>query len=263
MLKLDDIRYFIANYHSNYFSRDYFFIEEKIKETKELFKKLGNEEILKEIWCLQIIILIQKEYIEAFNLIKTKEYYKSWCLLEKIEININNLNLHYKKKLLNTCISFIEDKINKLQRLFPYRIFASPEILVTKGTCSICGKEFSLHNGCNHLKGEIYNGEMCFRNIENSELLAVAFVENPSQKYSVIFDDIENPEKYLLLNSFNTFVQEPFEEWKFEIRKVRKPHSIYPSTGRNKSCPCQSGKKYKKCCLNENGILSDHYIFSK
>lgn len=26
----------------------------------------------------------------------------------------------------------------------------------------------------------------------------------------------------------------------------------YPKVGRNEPCPCESGKKYKKCCMNPN-----------
>ena len=26
-----------------------------------------------------------------------------------------------------------------------------------------------------------------------------------------------------------------------------------PKTGRNEQCPCKSGKKYKKCCLEKDG----------
>jgi len=29
------------------------------------------------------------------------------------------------------------------------------------------------------------------------------------------------------------------------------PIKVEPKTGRNESCPCKSGKKYKKCCLNK------------
>jgi hypothetical protein len=29
------------------------------------------------------------------------------------------------------------------------------------------------------------------------------------------------------------------------------PRKIIPTPGRNTSCPCGSGKKYKKCCLNK------------
>jgi len=38
---------------------------------------------------------------------------------------------------------------------------------------------------------------------------------------------------------------------------IGKSVAIYPlvnvrKTGRNESCPCGSGKKFKKCCLNDS-----------
>ena len=40
---------------------------------------------------------------------------------------------------------------------------------------------------------------------------------------------------------------EDFDE--FEPRQVQSKAEKYPGTGRNDPCPCGSGKKYKKCCL--------------
>jgi preprotein translocase subunit SecA len=36
-----------------------------------------------------------------------------------------------------------------------------------------------------------------------------------------------------------------------ELQRISKPKQtvIYKNIGRNEPCPCQSGKKYKKCCL--------------
>lgn len=36
------------------------------------------------------------------------------------------------------------------------------------------------------------------------------------------------------------------KKWKYA--RPRKPEDI-PLAGRNEPCPCDSGKKYKKCCL--------------
>ena len=36
-----------------------------------------------------------------------------------------------------------------------------------------------------------------------------------------------------------------------------------PKTGRNDPCPCGSGKKYKKCCLNKSQSLPSSFARSK
>ena len=43
---------------------------------------------------------------------------------------------------------------------------------------------------------------------------------------------------------------EEFDEFdEFESQQAQSPTEKYPGTGRNDPCPCGSGKKYKKCCL--------------
>lgn len=33
-----------------------------------------------------------------------------------------------------------------------------------------------------------------------------------------------------------------------EFQKTGQLTKLYPNTGRNEKCPCDSGKKFKKCC---------------
>ena len=45
----------------------------------------------------------------------------------------------------------------------------SPEILEKKVRCNICNSIVSMRNHCGHLIGEIYNGELCVRSVEDME----------------------------------------------------------------------------------------------
>lgn len=43
----------------------------------------------------------------------------------------------------------------------------------------------------------------------------------------------------------------------------KRKHSIardYPKIGRNDSCPCGSGKKYKNCCLSTGKYETTHFV---
>tara|TARA_Y100000296_G_scaffold27787_1_gene32474 strand:- start:736 stop:927 length:192 start_codon:yes stop_codon:yes gene_type:complete len=46
------------------------------------------------------------------------------------------------------------------------------------------------------------------------------------------------------------------DEWVRSFIGLLHPH-VYPpkkvKVGRNAPCPCQSGKKYKKCCITKGG----------
>lgn len=49
--------------------------------------------------------------------------------------------------------------------------------------------------------------------------------------------------------------------WRFENSTTITSHSEYAGIGRNDYCPCGSGIKYKKCCLNEEGVKGTHTQF--
>jgi uncharacterized protein YecA (UPF0149 family) len=52
---------------------------------------------------------------------------------------------------------------------------------------------------------------------------------------------------------FSSIPDKPFFEPVDEIpvgKPVSKERDLYKDVGRNDPCPCGSGKKFKKCCLN-------------
>ena len=46
------------------------------------------------------------------------------------------------------------------------------------------------------------------------------------------------------------YTEEPFINPNYDI-DFNQPKRTEPKVGRNDPCPCGSGKKYKKCCLNK------------
>jgi hypothetical protein len=99
------------------------------------------------------------------------------------------------------------------------------------------------------------------------EFLGTAMTKEPVQKYSVVF--LPDPDTGGFKDTYNYSVirylvdrlQSPFDGWTFDKTKMRHPHSRYSHVGRNEPCPCESGKKYKNCCLNESGVLRPHVQF--
>ena len=110
--------------------------------------------------------------------------------------------------------------------------------------------------------------EMCCRVVTKMEFQGIALVENPVQKYSVPFlnDPVTGKKRdhynYGLLESATQALRAPFHEWEAEWTTRRQPHIYFRHVGRNDPCPCQSGKKYKKCCLRHEGVLRPHVEFT-
>lgn len=65
----------------------------------------------------------------------------------------------------------------------------------------------------------------------------------------IIGSNFINFEKFYYDNKYNKLIEEKLEELK--QYRVEQTLNINKKIGRNDICPCGSGKKYKKCCLNK------------
>ena len=165
----------------------------------------------------------------------------------------------------------VNKHVEQFQSLFPYKVFASPGMLVKEKVCSICGDPISIRNPCGHEVGEIYDGEMCLRRITEAEVLEVSLVETPGHKYAVAFASssesgggIKDQYNYAAVRYVIDGLRSPFDAWDLERTKRRHPHSRYYHVTQDEDCPCESGKTYEECCLSESGVLRPHLniIFS-
>ena len=116
--------------------------------------------------------------------------------------------------------------------------------------------------------GGFDHNRQSFRIVTKLEVMGISIVDKPVQKYSVLFLSDEKTGKqrdhynYALVQYAISALREPFDGWDVERTSRRQPHSRYAAIGRNDPCPCESGKKYKKCCLRETGVLRPHYEFT-
>lgn len=226
----------------------------KIQKEQEVLQ--NNQVAAKEIWCLEQVFKIIDEYLLAFNNLRDKKHFDAWCAFERAEIGISSLKKHLNFDDNKYNLEFYDRVIYQYQKLFPYEYFFSRESVIKKSSCSICGQTMSLRNPCGHKVGEIYNGEQCLRKIEDMKLLAIAVVKNPFDKYAVLFpQDMEY--NYAILDNLMDQISRPYDDWRLEV--VKEKRKEYIGVGRNKLCPCNSGRKYKFCCLDTDSELFDHY----
>ncbi|MDU5082828.1 SEC-C metal-binding domain-containing protein [uncultured Tissierella sp.] len=231
-------------------------ITDRLAELKKDAVSNNNQDSAKEIWCLEQIASIKNLYIKMYDNLLEKKHFDAWHNLERIEIKIVYLRRHFNYSGNKYNLEFIEEYSEKFQKLFPYFIFMSRESIIKKSECSICGKPISIRKPCGHKVGDIYNGEMCLRKVVDMEFLAMALVENPVDKYTVLFPEGKEYD-YSILDNLMQYLKTPFDKWDLEIIKEIKPE--YKGIGRNDKCPCKSGSKYKKCCLRSGGDLMDHH----
>lgn len=235
----------------------------KIMEQKNHAASEGDESRANYLWCLYQVFLVQKNYTDAFWNMKNKKYEEAWLQLDRADIELSFLEEHYDKYFggpigLRFQLMYILNAIKRLQTLFPYKLFLSRESIIKREKCSICGETIKLRGGCGHKLGQLYNGEQCCHEVTEFELIGMALVKDPFDKYTYL--KIEGQDyNYQIIDFLMEHLQTPYELWGVEKVKIKAPN--YTNIGSNNLCSCGSGKKYKKCCRGTNNEMMDHFIF--
>lgn len=228
-----------------------------IEEYKKIAVANNDENLANYLWCLHMIGTIQSTFLSMYALLKSKEKHQNaWNLLERIDIDLSALRPHFDCNNDNYFLLYIGNIIQEYEKLFPYFIFTSREGIIKKEICSICGNVVSLRNSCGHDVGNLYMGEMCCRIVEDYELLSISLVEKPFDKYGVLTPQ-DKEYNYFMLDNLMDNISSAYDKFYVEISIIKNPK--YKSAERNKSCPCNSGKKYKKCCYGTKNELLEHH----
>lgn len=257
-MNLDEIKDYL-------YERKQSFDQKKICELeaiKSIAKLKSDEELANEIWFLETVSEIQSLYLDMFFKLKESKYenyYEAWTMLEKIDIDFVNLRTNGYELFDKYYLTFIAKIIKEYEKLFPYEFFASREDIIKKEHCSICGNINTIRNRCEHETGKIYMGEMCCSIVDDMELLGISIVQDPFDKYAVLFPEAKKY-NYFMLEELMPKLNTPYDKWYVEIVKEKNP--IYRNSGRNDKCPCGSMKKYKKCCLDKEKEYFNHYILN-
>lgn len=233
-------------------------VAEKEKKIQQL---QGNCQVSNMLWRIQRRISIFAEYEEIFLLLHNGEYYKAWCQAEQTEIAIKFLleNFPDDKNLVES----IGQHIQKLQQLYPYRLFTSTVMVVKRMECSICGQKLSPRHNCGHKIGKVYNGEMCCRVVTDLELKGIDIVQNPEHKYTVLFSTNEKGEHidhydYSGLQMLMKLWVTPFQDWDYKVTISYLPKQ--EAYNDDEFCPCGSALFYKDCCKDKPGIKHRHFV---
>ena len=231
-------------------------ILEQILRIKEDAIARNDEKSSNEAWCYEQIYEIQKEYFNAFNFCIEKKYKEAWLDLDSVDIKLCILrdNFEFGDEYY---LNYIQSTIRNIQKFFPYKFFISRESIIKKSKCNICDKEIKVRGGCKHVPGKLYFGKLCLRLIIEFEFVAFAVVENPVDKYCVLeSDDIEYG--FSNVDDLIDAVKTPYCKW--SLREESVVMTKYKKIGVNDKCPCNSGRKYKKCCRGTENEKMPHLV---
>ena len=220
----------------------------------------NNQVTAKVTWCLETIARIQGHFVSAFLHLRKGECKEAWDLFERCEIEISHLDRHFTETKGEFGVEHVREYMRQFQELYPFSVGWSPGYIKEEVSCSICNAKITLRSGCEHKKGEIYDGEMCAWQITKAQILHVSPVDNPTQKNAVIFPHGNNDDRLSVVLSIASFLRSPWDGWKYHKEERRMFHPAFKGVGRNDPCPCGSAVKYKRCCLNKDTVFP-HFEF--
>jgi len=232
-------------------------LRESLAAEKRRSVEAGNGAAANRLWCLEQALHVQDLYIQSFEELRSEEFPTAWRTLERVETAVAFLERHEREHWQTFRLDFIQLHVRRWQSLYPYKFFLSPEFLYKRKSCTICNAPVSIRNPCGHRIGELYDGELCARRIDDLAILGMALVTSPVQKYSIIHP-AGMEYNYAAPQYVIRRLQSPFHAWEPTFGQRRHPHSRYAHVGRNDPCPCGKKAKYKKCCLRESGVLRPH-----
>lgn len=200
-------------------------IKEELKGKKQIAINCGDEVLANELWCLIEVYHIQENYLAMFRLMKERKYEEAWRIMDNIDISMGNLRYNFKEGMNRYNLSFIDRVIEYYEKVFPDYVYTSREGIVKEEICSICGKKASLRGGCNHIPGKLYMGELCIRKVTDYEIIGVAIVKHPFDKYAVA--KLEGREyNYQVLDYLMGKLDSPFRPWYVEELTRKRPEFI-------------------------------------
>lgn len=243
---------------------DYEAILHSLNEEKRTAQTDGDKPCANYLWALEQLVEIHKQFVGMYTLLRLAKYYEAWCVAAKVEIS-----LHFLSSNSTEVFETVKDlgaMVGQLQSLYPYRVFASYVMEIKKEACTICGRERSIKHFCGHRVGRVYNGDLCLNEVKEASFKGVDIVENPVNKYSVLFPSVDGKQKdhydYTLIAGLMNYWSRPFQHWSYEIKNIFKCPDEFPDLHDDDSCPCGSAQTYAECCKgNIKGIRHRIYRF--
>lgn len=218
----------------------------------------ANEPQANASWFLQGFCDINLQYLKAWAQLKANQFYVAWVTLERIEINCATLFRNKDLAPKGIDQSAIASQVNEWQKLFPYKIFGSPEMVVGRYECSICGLSTGPWSSCTHRRGQVYMGQECYHIARDVKMVGISLVHDPVEKSSVVAPPGNDHSSYDPIRFVRDRLMSPRDRFTSIKSTTYYPHERFVNVAPTSPCPCNSGSPYEHCCLNKPGVVRPH-----
>lgn len=139
-------------------------------------RELENEANL--VFCIENAVFAIQCELEMLVHIKEDCMSEAWSKLVLAQVTVGSAMRNFPFDP-----DYLTDYLNRLdvyeKLLFPHFNFSSAGYIIKRSFCSICKADYGQ---CEHIKGKVYMGQMCCREIVEADLEEVSYVENPANK---------------------------------------------------------------------------------
>lgn len=153
----------------------------ELKELKKQFVERNLENEANLIFCIDNSLLAVQYELQMLVNIKEDKMREAWGNLVNAQVIYGTVVRNFPFEL-ETTIGYVERLEAYEKLLFPKMFFSSVGGIIKKSNCSICKESYGT---CNHIKGRLYNGELCVREISEMELEEVSLVDVPANKHCI------------------------------------------------------------------------------
>lgn len=233
----------------------------KIQEFEASSGSKQVDAFLNDIFILKTYLELLKKYAEFWSQICDGVFPQSWDTLQDV-LDLLRLINRFTEFSKTLTFKFLEKQVQALEILYPYRIFASIEVIYGRTECSICKKSIDSFD-CPHIAGELYRGRMAYGIVEGvKEVLSVSLVEHPANKRCKIEAFEGRSPNFTCVEYLSKSVKDkrhnPLTISHTELKTKKIKVSTFSKIGINELCPCGGGKKFKQCCINKDFVSKPH-----
>jgi|GEM_PF-1260786 len=246
--------------HLRFIDAESFLVE--ARKTLVEYRKTCDDEIsglLDDLWVLDQYVDAFSSYNRMWNDIIDQKYSSSWNELQNVLDR-----LRWIKKFSNITVCALELQMLGLESLYPYQIFFSAGWIVDYFVCAICGNDYG-SDECSHIVGELYKGK--FASISPNKIIEmdhVSAVEHPADKRCVVqypdqsnhFRNVDNLASFIRSNEQAISNFSSVNAIKIDVKNPK-----YRMLRRNDLCFCESGIKFKKCCISKKIVAGKFFQF--
>lgn len=148
-------------------------------DLKRKYVESGLENEANLVFCIEQSLQSVEYELQMLVDIKEDRMSEAWSNLVNAQVTYGTVvrNCPFERE---STVGFIARLEEYEKLLFPPMFFSSIGGIIKKSHCSICNENYS---NCNHIKGKLYNGELCVRVITEMEIEEVSLVEEPASKH--------------------------------------------------------------------------------